>query len=244
MATMTQTRQRLATQGCVTLRKTVSSPAAAAAAAVHSMSAAGRASPRTCGEGADKSETSASPTSDTSLTIDVKASSAHRVSSGDSNECASSKSTLSQRATPVSSAPAVGDATDPSGGGSRGGSPLMILQKQRAVVPDGPVYAALKREIASFKLEDSIIEASAASASPQACASELPPSHPHQPQQSVAALERSLDEAKTSNRLLSRALAAVQHHMKHVETECDQLRRERDYFRNVALRFPFTLSHP
>ena len=243
MATMTQTRQRLATQGCVTLRKTVSSPAAAAAAAVHSMSAAGRASPRTYGEGADKSETSASPTSDASLTIDVKASSAHRVSSGDSNECASSKSTLSQRATPVSSAPAVGDATDASGGGSRG-SPLMILQKPRAVVPDGPVYAALKREIASFKLEDSIIEASAASASPQARASELPPSYPHQPQQSVAALERSLDEAKTSNRLLSRALAAVQHHIKHVETERDQLRRERDYFRNVALRFPFTLSHP
>ena len=244
MATMTQTRQRLATQGRVTLRKTVSSPAAAAAAAVHSMSAAGRASPRTCGEGADKSETSASPTSDASLTIDVKASSAHRVSSGDSNECASSKSTLSQRATPVSSAPAVGDATDPSGGGSRGGSPLMILQKQRVGVPDGPVYTALKREIASFKLEDNIIEASAASTSPQACASELPLSHPYQPQQSVAALERSLDEAKTSNRLLSRALAAVQHHIKHVETERDQLRRERDYFRNVALRFPFTLSHP
>ena len=244
MATMTQTRQRLATQGRVTLRKTVSSPAAAAASAVHSMSAAGRASPRTYGEGADKSETSASPTSDASLTIDVKASSAHRVSSGDSNECASSKSTLSQRATPVSSAPAVGDATDPSGGGSRGGSPLMILQKQRVGVPDGPVYTALKREIASFKLEDNIIEASAASTSPQACASELPLSHPYQPQQSVAALERSLDEAKTSNRLLSRALAAVQHHIKHVETERDQLRRERDYFRNVALRFPFTLSHP
>ena len=55
-------------------------------------------------------------------------------------------------------------------------------------------------------------------------------------------LQDSLEEAKTSNRLLSRALSAVQHRLKQAEGEREQLRRERDYFRNLALRFPFTLS--
>ena len=55
-------------------------------------------------------------------------------------------------------------------------------------------------------------------------------------------MESSLEEAKTSNRLLSRALSAVQVRLKHTEAEREQLRRERDYFRNLALRFPFTLS--
>jgi hypothetical protein len=55
-------------------------------------------------------------------------------------------------------------------------------------------------------------------------------------------IESSLEEAKTSNRLLSRALSAVQVRLKHTEAEREQLRRERDYFRNLALRFPFTLS--
>ena len=55
-------------------------------------------------------------------------------------------------------------------------------------------------------------------------------------------MQDSLEEAKTSNRLLSRALSAVQHRLKQAEGEREQLRRERDYFRNLALRFPFTLS--
>ena len=55
-------------------------------------------------------------------------------------------------------------------------------------------------------------------------------------------MEYSLEEAKTSNRLLMRALSAVQQRLKQTESERDQLRRERDYFRNLALRFPFTLS--
>ena len=45
-----------------------------------------------------------------------------------------------------------------------------------------------------------------------------------------------------SNRLLSRALSAVQQRLKQTEAEREQLRRERDYFRQIAFRFPFTLS--
>jgi len=62
-------------------------------------------------------------------------------------------------------------------------------------------------------------------------------------------MESSLEESRTSNRLLSRALSAVQQRLKQTEAEREllrqrlkqteaereQLRRERDYFRNLAL---------
>jgi len=34
----------------------------------------------------------------------------------------------------------------------------------------------------------------------------------------------------------------VQHRLKQSESEREQLRRERDYFRQIAMRFPFSLS--
>lgn len=131
--------------------------------------------------------------------------------------CPSSSSTQhSQHATPVSAS------VDPprSWGGAR------------QAIADGPVYSALRQEMSKIKLDDS----AGGRRSPGS------PLSDGSPRARTNALEASLEEAKTSNRLLSRALSAVQHRLKQSEAEREQLRRERDYFRQIAMRFPFTLS--
>jgi hypothetical protein len=111
----------------------------------------------------------------------------------------------------------------------------------RTPISDGPVYSALHQELAKARLDDT----ASGNRSPSSPMSDSSPRSlygriPAGAQEKK--LQDSLEEAKTSNRLLSRALSAVQHRLKQAEGEREQLRRERDYFRNLALRFPFTLS--
>jgi hypothetical protein len=130
----------------------------------------------------------------------------------------------------------------------------LLHKSAKVAVPTGAVYSALQREVASCKrAELSHVSSTAGGGGvegggggrgvpwPGACGGEQGHMQ-HAGDAQIGALEASLDDAKTSNRLLSRALAAVQQRLKQVESERDQLRRERDYFRNLALRFPFTLS--
>jgi len=126
----------------------------------------------------------------------------------------------------------------------------------RTPIPDGPVYSALRQELAKVKLEDcrsrpssppsdgspsSTQARTAAAYAAPSFAAGASPAAPAQ-ERRLQTVESSLDEARTSNRLLSRALSAVQQRLKQTEVERDQLRRERDYFRSLTLRFPFTLS--
>ena len=140
------------------------------------------------------------------------------------SECSgtASNSAHSQRTTPISGSP-------PGAWGAK------------TPIPDGPVYSALRQERAKAKTEDAAggrSPYSPLSGSPRgACAA-----GPAAQDKKMQMMESSLEEAKTSNRLLSRALSAVQQRLKQTEAEREQLRRERDYFRNLALRFPFTLS--
>ena len=182
---------------------------------------------------------------------------------------ASSASALSQRATPMAYMEA-GDVApggvpdsvreepkDYAFADSAGAQTLRMLQKQpRTPVPDGPVYTALQREVAYLKLNGQDAEATAGGLSRYSMARGPPPcaradvgdeqsdtAGAASPQdKKMLTMEASLEDAKTSNRLLSRALSAVQQRLKQTEAEREQLRRERDYFRNLALRFPFTLS--
>jgi len=274
----TQTRTLAAKHGNAVLRKTVSSPAAAAAvqelvggalqcaaqdhraARIHSP---GTGNERTevgaNGEGAVAARCKLAP----ALSIDP-----HRSTSGESDDSATS-SALSQRATPM----AYMEAGDVASGGvpdsvreepkdyaladSAGAHTLRMLQRQpRTPVPDGPVYTALQREVAYLKLNGQDAEATAGGLSRYSMARGPPPcaradvgdeqsdtAGAASPQdKKMLTMEASLEDAKTSNRLLSRALSAVQQRLKQTEAEREQLRRERDYFRNLALRFPFTLS--
>lgn len=129
--------------------------------------------------------------------------------------------------------------TPPSGGGQTFGG-------TRTPIPDGPVYSALRQEMAKVKLEDGRRSPSSplADGSPRSmsAAYSLPSRAATAQERRMQTVESSLDEAKTSNRLLSRALSAVQQRLKQTEVEREQIRRERDYFRSMVLRFPFTLS--
>ncbi len=178
-------------------------------------------------------------------------------------------SALSQRATPMAyveaDVPAPGgvpdsvreEPKDRALSDSAGAHTLLKFQKQsRTAVPDGPVYTALQREVADWKRQGQDSEATAGglprysmARGPPPCArSDVGDEQPDaagaaSPQdKKILTMEALLDDAKTSNRLLSRALSAVQQRLKQTEAEREQLRRERDYFRNLALRFPFTLS--
>jgi hypothetical protein len=137
---------------------------------------------------------------------------------------AASSSEHSQRATPQSGA---------------SGSPRHAWGNARTPVPDGPVYSALRQELAKSSAESASGRRSPGSplsdSSPRAVASAGQEKRKNPS-------EASLEEAKTSNKLLSRALLAVQQRLKQTEAEREQLRRERDYFRQIAFRFPFTLS--
>lgn len=109
----------------------------------------------------------------------------------------------------------------------------------RTPISDGPVYSALHQELAKARLDDT----ASGNRSPSSPMSDSSPRGLYLCSKAgEKKLQDSLEEAKTSNRLLSRALSAVQHRLKQAEGEREQLRRERDYFRNLALRFPFTLS--
>ena len=171
--------------------------------------------------------------------------------SSDATSSAHTSSAHSQHATPLSGTPSA----DPVSAlcGARGAIP------ERTPIPDGPVYALLRQEVANGRLDDAAVgrrspssingspySGSPRNGSPGAAGSPLGAGVSYAQmaaqEKRVAALEGSLDEAKTSNRLLSRALAAVQQRLKQTETEREQLRRERDHFRSLALRFPFTLS--
>ena len=209
------------------LRSTVSSPAAAAALNdVHELvSRLESRQPHAAAssEGLDplQHSSSSSPRQyvvHEDLVVDIRA-------SDDSGAASASNSAHSQRATPVSGA---------WGGLAPGAS--------RTPIPDGPVYSALRQERAKAKLE----AAAGGRRSPSSPLSEGSPrgcaAGPAAQDKKMQMMESSLEEAKTSNRLLSRALSAVQQRLKQTEAEREQLRRERDYFRNLALRFPFTLS--
>lgn len=126
---------------------------------------------------------------------------------------------------------------------SQRATPLSGAWGARTPIPDGPVYSALRQEMVKVRLDDAAGHRSPSSplsrdGSPRS--SHAGPSAT--PEKKMQAMESSLDEARTSNRLLSRALSAVQQRLKQTEMEREQLRRERDYFRQLALRFPFTLS--
>lgn len=121
----------------------------------------------------------------------------------------------------------------PSHDSDSSGSPRLAWTSTRTSVSDGPVYTALRQELAKSKPDDSA-SGRMSPCSPQA-------SSPRAMDKSTNASVASLEEAKTSNRLLSRALSAVQQRLKQTEAEREQLRRERDYFRQIALRFPFNL---
>uniref|UniRef100_A0A7S0I3Q2 Uncharacterized protein n=1 Tax=Hanusia phi TaxID=3032 RepID=A0A7S0I3Q2_9CRYP len=119
----------------------------------------------------------------------------------------------------------------------------------RFPVPDGPVYSAFQLEVTSIRDEGT----SARSISPVSSSEREPsgilPASGEPVRMAGTDMARNdkedgskLDELKNSNHLLRRALAAVQHRLQTVESERDQLRRERDYFRNMALRFPFSFN--
>lgn len=161
------------------------------------------------------------------LVVDIRAP-ASSASEASGTASGGSNSAHSQRTTPMSGAQISG-ASAPSVWGIK------------TPIPEGPVYSALRQERAKAKTEDAACgrrPSSPLSCSPLgACAVGAAAQD-----KKMQMIESSLEEAKTSNRLLSRALSAVQQRLKQTEAEREQLRRERDYFRNLALRFPFTLS--
>lgn len=130
----------------------------------------------------------------------------------------------------------------PAGASSSGqrATPLSGAWGARTPIPDGPVYTALRQEMSKVRLDDAAAGSSPLSRDGSPRSSHVGPSAAQE--KKMQAVESSLDEARTSNRLLSRALSAVQQRLKQTEMEREQLRRERDYFRQLALRFPFTLS--
>lgn len=161
------------------------------------------------------------------LVVDIRATGSSACE-GSGTASGGSNSARSQRTTPISGAPISGAS------GAWGGA-------AKTPIPDGSVYSALRQERAKAKAEDAVggrSPSSPLSGSPRgACAA-----GPAAQDKKMHMMELSLEEVKTSNRLLSRALSAVQQRLKQTEAEREQLRRERDYFRNLALRFPFTLS--
>ena len=159
------------------------------------------------------------------LVVDIRATGSSACD-GSGTASGGSNSARSQRTTPISGAPISGA---PGAWGAK------------TPIPDGPVYSALRQERAKAKAEDAAggrSPSSPLSGSPRGACTAGPAAQDKKMQM----MELSLEEVKTSNRLLSRALSAVQQRLKQTEAEREQLRRERDYFRNLALRFPFTLS--
>ena len=103
----------------------------------------------------------------------------------------------------------------------------------RSPVPDGPIFSTFQREISALR-GDSPREAGAAPGSRQRGAGgKSSPSGRLSPTE--GSLSSSLEEARTSNRMMHRALAAVQKKLRSVEHERDCLRAERDHLRSVVL---------
>mmetsp|Transcript_33076 Transcript_33076/g.68270 ORF Transcript_33076/g.68270 Transcript_33076/m.68270 type:complete len:222 (+) Transcript_33076:252-917(+) len=120
-----------------------------------------------------------------------------------------------------------------------------ILQG-RAPVPDGPIYAQLRDTSAidgKAGVLDRDVPQEVRSFTPVSASSPRPTLSPRL---DLDHTDMRLEEARTTNRLVHRALAAVQHQLRVVEQErnaerarAEQMRRERDLFRNIVMRFPF-----
>eukprot|EP00292_Cryptomonas_paramecium_P009506 CAMPEP_0113724040 /NCGR_PEP_ID=MMETSP0038_2-20120614/38819_1 /TAXON_ID=2898 /ORGANISM="Cryptomonas paramecium" /LENGTH=247 /DNA_ID=CAMNT_0000653819 /DNA_START=66 /DNA_END=809 /DNA_ORIENTATION=- /assembly_acc=CAM_ASM_000170 len=99
---------------------------------------------------------------------------------------------------------------------------------------DGPVYSAYLRELSVIKsdgvadrrvCEERHSRSSTPSPTPSGCSSAKANHQAH--------MQMQFDEVRASNKMLQRALVAVQRRLRAVETERDQLRAERDRFRGV-----------
>mmetsp|Transcript_4237 Transcript_4237/g.10104 ORF Transcript_4237/g.10104 Transcript_4237/m.10104 type:complete len:293 (-) Transcript_4237:109-987(-) len=103
----------------------------------------------------------------------------------------------------------------------------------RSPVPDGPVFSTFQREICALRGDSPGEAGGAASASHRGASGDTTPSGRLSPTE--GSLASHLEEVRSSNRMVHRALASVQKRLKNVEHERDCLRAERDHLRSIVM---------
>jgi len=103
----------------------------------------------------------------------------------------------------------------------------------RSPVPDGPVFSTFQREISALRGDSPREAGAAAGSSHRGGSGESSPSGRLSPTE--GSLASHLEEVRTSNRMVHRALANVQKRLRNVEQERDCLRAERDHLRSIVM---------
>mmetsp|Transcript_27365 Transcript_27365/g.63581 ORF Transcript_27365/g.63581 Transcript_27365/m.63581 type:complete len:256 (-) Transcript_27365:314-1081(-) len=107
----------------------------------------------------------------------------------------------------------------------------------RSPVPDGPVFSTFQREICALRGDSPGEAGGATSVGHRGGSGESSPSGRLSPTEgSLGSMSAAnLEEVRTSNRMVHRALASVQKRLRSVERERDCLRAERDHLRSIVM---------